>query len=44
MDWLVADWHFLGLNGQMWMPLFAAGLALYIAVLIFVRHYNTRQH
>lgn len=37
MDWLVRDWHFLGFNGQMWMLLIAAGMALYIAVLLFVR-------
>jgi hypothetical protein len=44
MDWLVDDWHFFGLHGQVWMALFAAALALYVAVLVLVRHYNTRRH
>lgn len=37
MDWLVRDWHFFGLNGQVWMPLLAGGLTLYIPVLIVLR-------
>jgi hypothetical protein len=41
LDWLVHDWHFLGLTGQVWMPLMAAGLALYIAVLIVARRRRT---
>jgi hypothetical protein len=44
MDWLVHDWQLFGLHGQVWMALFAAGLAVYVAVLVLVRHYNTNQH
>ncbi len=42
MEWLVSDWQFFGLHGQVWMALFAAGLALYIAVLIAVNRRGTR--
>jgi hypothetical protein len=44
LDWLVHDWHFLGLTGQIWMPLMAAGLALYIAILIVARRRRTGLH
>jgi succinyl-CoA synthetase beta subunit len=44
MDWLIRDWQFFGLHGQVWMLVFAAGLALYIAVLILARRYNTHSH
>jgi hypothetical protein len=44
LDWMIHDWEFLGFHGQIWMPVFAAGLALYIAVLVVMRHYNTHQH
>jgi hypothetical protein len=37
LDWLIHDWHFLGLTGQIWMPVFAAALLLYLAVLIILR-------
>lgn len=42
MDWLVRDWNFFGLHGQIWMLLFAAGLALYIAVLVFTASQRLR--
>ena len=41
LDWLVHDWHFLGFDGQVWMPLMAAALAAYIAVLIVMRRRHT---
>jgi hypothetical protein len=37
LDWLTHDWHFLGMAGQIWMPVFAAAFLLYIAVLIIMR-------
>lgn len=41
LDWLVHDWHFLGLDGQVWMPLMAAALAAYIAALLVMRRRRT---
>jgi hypothetical protein len=38
MDWLVRDLYFFGVNGQVWMPLLASALVLYIAALLLVRH------
>ena len=44
LDWLVHDWHFLGFNGQVWMALMAAGLALYIAALAVARYRGRGSH
>jgi hypothetical protein len=41
LDWLVHDWHFLGFDGQVWMPLMAAALAAYIAALLVMRRRRT---
>jgi len=27
LNWLTHDWHFLGMTGQIWMPVFAAAAA-----------------
>ena len=40
LEWLIHDWHFLGITGQIWMPVFAAGLLLYVVVLLIVRRCN----
>lgn len=37
MQWLVADWYLLGLNGQNWMLVVGGALALYVAGLVIAR-------
>jgi hypothetical protein len=44
LDWLVRDWTFFGMTGQVWMPVFGGALALYIAVLVITRHRRTGLH
>jgi len=44
LNWLTHDWHFLGMTGQIWMPVFGAGLLVYIAILIIARRRDTRAH
>lgn len=44
LDWLVRDWTFFGMTGQVWMLVFGCALALYIAVLVITRHRSTGLH
>lgn len=42
LDWLTHDWQFLGMTGQLWMPVIGAALLVYFAALTIVRRRRTR--
>jgi hypothetical protein len=42
MQWLVADWHLLGLTGQNWILVVGGALTLYIAGLVIAQ--RRRRH
>jgi hypothetical protein len=44
LDWLVDEWNFLGISGQIWMPAIGAALLIYVVILTIVRHRGSRTH
>ena len=44
LDWLLRDWTFFGMTGQIWMPVIGAALLVYAVILTLVRRRNTRTH
>jgi hypothetical protein len=44
LTWLTHDWHFLGMTGQLWMPVIGAALLVYFAILTVARRRGNRIH